>query len=305
MQTNNPDTARAIIERISARPRLMPERMPVLNAIVERLAVVATEFLRRFCAPQMVFLASPLAIGKSSDLLEADKDGIASVFAVPEWDGNVLIGVDRRCVDTLIEASLGGDGSEPSPLASRPFSALDVRMVRLVLDHMAAALAESFLPISKVTLTHERTETRLDPQMLGVKPFDVIVARFVVRVFGEEAGMFIYLPAARLAQFRSQFERSSASTQAADPAWTNQLEVELGQSTVQLQAVLGVIHLTLSEISRLSVGQLIDLGVTHGSPVLLEGSGEPLFHCRLGQSNRHFVLTIEGDVPERNTFNPD
>lgn len=303
MQTSNQGVARAVIERISARPRLAPERMPVLNAIMDRLAAAGMDLLRRYCSPQMVILVSPITVGKSNDLLEIDKDSIATVFLVPEWDSSVLVGVDRRFVDTLMEASFGGDGTESGSSVTRQFTALDVRLVRVVLDHMASALAESFLPISKITLVHERTETRLDSQVLGTKPFDVIVTRFIVRVFGEEAGMFVYLPAASLAQFRSHFERSSASNQTADPSWTRQLEVELGQSTVTLQAILGEFYMTLSEISRLKVGQLIDLGVTQGSLVLLEGSGEHLFQCRLGQSNRNFVLTIEDEAPEKNDSN--
>lgn len=298
MQTNNPATARAIIERMSARPRLAPDRMPVLTAIMERLAVAGTEYLRRLCAPQMVFLISQLGISSSTELLESDKDAIASVFIVPEWDRGVLIGVDRPFVDAVMEGAFGGDGSELVPDNMRAFTPLDVRVVRAILYHMAAALAECFQPISKISLIHERIETRLDPQTLGPKPYDVIVVRLAVQAFGGEGQLFVCLPAASLAQFRSQFERTSATNQPVDPAWTKQLEVEVGQASVSLQAVLGEFRMTLSQISRLQVGQLIELGVQPGSPVILEGSEERIFSCRLGQSNRNFVLTIEDDVAQ-------
>lgn len=296
MQTNNPVVARAVIDRISARPRLAPEKMPVLNAILEQIATSGTEFLRKLCAPPMVFVAGALALARSDEQLERDADCIAALYVVPEWDSSVLIGVDRPFVNVVMEAAFGGDGSEIATDTSRPFSGLDIRVAKAMLEHMASALTDAFQPISKITLVHERTETRLNAQTLGPRSHDIVVARLSIKPFGEEGNIFMYFPASSLAQFRSQFERATATNTTTDPAWTRQLEIELGQTFVQLQAVIGTVKMSLDDISRLRVGQLIDLGVTPGALISLEGPQERLFTCRLAQSNRMFVATVEDRV---------
>lgn len=293
MQNGEAWDARSVIDQISARPRLAPDRMPVLSAILERLATSATEYMRKLCAPPMVFLAGQPRLVRSHEQLERDADCIAMLFTVPEWDNLILIGIDRAFVTLLMEALFGGDGSETTPDTSRPFSALEVRVARALMDHLAVALGDAFQPVSKITLIAERTETRLTAQTLGAKASDIVIAGLSVQLFGEEGRLTIYLPATSLARFRSQFERTPFGSPASDPIWTKQLETELGQTEVRIDAVLGTLAMTLGDIARLEVGQLLDLGVTPGALITLEGGSDRLFTGRLGQTNRSFAVTVE------------
>ncbi len=288
--------ARAIIERFSERPRLDPDRLPVLNSIVEKVTVSGVEFLRKFCAAQMAFLMDKLTSARSVDFLKEEQDAIASVYMIPEWDSLVLIGLDRKSLNLFIDGAFGGDGAGASPDVTRPFTSLDMRLVRALCDHVASSLAVGFQPITKITPIHERVETKLDAQSLGPKAYDVVVAWLRLQAFGEEGRVFICLPAAALALMRSQFEQNSSTSQQADPEWTRQLELEVGQAAVPLTAVLGSLKMTLREISRLRVGQVIDLDVELGGPVILESEGERLFRCRVGQANRNLALTIEAPI---------
>jgi len=288
--------ARTVIERFSERPRLDPDRLPVLNSIVEKVSVSGIEFLRKFCAGQMVLLMNRLTSASSVNFLKEEQDAIASAYMIPEWDSLILIGLDRKALNLFIDGAFGGDGAGASPDVSRPFTSLDVRLTKALCDHLANGLAGGFQPVAKITPIHERVETKLDAQSLGPKAYDMVIAWLRLQAFGEEGRVFICLPAAALALLRAQFEQNSSTSQQADPDWTRQLEIEVGLAEVPLTAVIGSLKMTLREISRLRVGQVIDLDVELGSPVILESEGEQLFRCRVGQSNRNLALTIEAPI---------
>jgi flagellar motor switch protein FliM len=296
MQMRSIAEARAVIERFSERPRLDPDRLPVLNSIIEKVSVSGVEFLRKFCAAQMVFLMNKLTSARSVDFLNEEQDAIGSVYKIPEWDSLILIGLDRKSLNLFIDGAFGGDGAVASPDITRPFTSLDVRLARALCDHLANGLADGFHPISKITPIYERVETKLDAQSLGPKAYDVVVAWLRLQAFGEEGRVFICLPAAALALLRPQFEQNSGTGQQADPEWTRQLGIEVGQAVVPLTAVLGSLKMTLREISHLRVGQVIDLDAELGGPVILESEGEQLFKCRVGQLNRNLTLTIEAPI---------
>ena len=297
MKTDIVASARAVIERMTARPQLAPSRMPVLNAIMERLGISGTDYMRRLCVPQVMFLFTQLNIAKSVDVLQECSDSVSGVFQVPEWDSQIIIGVDRSFVNTIMEAAFGGDGSEARPGTARGFTPLDIRMARSVIEHLAASFVEQFQSISRISLHLERIEIRLEGQTLGPKPFDVVVAKHLVQSLGSEGRVFFIFPAASLAQSRSLLERASGSNAGlADPAWTRNFEHELARTNVAVQVVLGSLEMTLADVAAFRVGQLIDLQVLPDSPVLLEDSQNQLFNGRLAQSNGRFVVTIESEV---------
>jgi flagellar motor switch protein FliM len=119
--------SRRMVQKLLEPPKLSIDRLPVLHTIFERVATICAENLRQYCAAPTTFFVNQVKTGNSWDILESYEDGVAAVYYVPEWDANVLIGVDRKFVFSILEATYGADGSEPPYDADRPFSAFEAR----------------------------------------------------------------------------------------------------------------------------------------------------------------------------------
>ena len=65
---------------------------------------------------------------------------IAAVLYSPELDARILVGLDRRCIFSLMEVLLGGDAQEPPFDDDRNFSTLEVRVAQTVFEIAAEAL---------------------------------------------------------------------------------------------------------------------------------------------------------------------
>ena len=96
------------------------------------MSVTCVERFRDYCSPAFTAFVNQVVSGDSWDLLEASADSVAVIFYCREWDARILIGLERRFIFAILEAMFGGDGSEQPFDATRPFTALEMRIGRLV-----------------------------------------------------------------------------------------------------------------------------------------------------------------------------
>ena len=99
-------------EKLLETPKLALDRLPVLTNILERLVATCAERFREYCTIPCSFFVNQLEAGNSWDVLESYEDSIAAIYYARAWDAQVLVGLDRRFIFSLIDAAYGGDGSD-------------------------------------------------------------------------------------------------------------------------------------------------------------------------------------------------
>ncbi|MFY9643021.1 MAG: flagellar motor switch protein FliM [Rhodomicrobium sp.] len=288
----------SIGDRLRAIAKLSIDKLPVLNTVFERMASGCVEGFRDFCSPPFSAFVNQIVSGDSWDLLESLSDSVAVVFYCREWDTRIVVGLERRLIFAIVEAMFGGEGTDQPFIATRPFTALEARIGRVVCEFAAKSLEKSFAGICEISLEPERTETSLEFTTLGQNSMVMIHAQILYQVLEQGGSMFVLVPQNGLNPIRQKLERERKTAPSSnDPRWTNALNSRISSTEVPVHAVLEGKALQLGELLRLEAGKIIELCGTEQN-VILECQGDRLFRGRIGQSRGFFAITIDATIGE-------
>lgn len=282
------------------RPKLQIDRLPVLQSIFERLAQACTEGFRSICVPPVTFFLNQVETKYSWDVLETYEDSIAAIIHCREWDTPLLIGLDRRFVFSLVEAAVGGDGTESPYESDRPFSTFEMQLANRVLEIAVGSLQSSFSALAPTTFKIEKVESKLEFSALGPRNIPSVVTQLLFQVVDQGGRMFVLIPQSALYGIRGKLgsERSFTSS-STDPGWSRKMQSGVAKTEVTLTAVLEGRSMMLSEIAELRPGQIIALNSTPQSLVSIESGTEQVFWAKLGQSDGHFTVVIEKPATQK------
>lgn len=276
------------------RPKLQIDRLPLLQSIFERLAQSLTEGFRQICVPPVTFFLNQVENKYSWDVLETYEDSIAAIIHCMEWDAPLLIGVDRRFVFSLVEAAIGGDGSETPFESDRPFSTFELQLAQKILEMAANSLQTSFSQVVPTTFKIEKVESKLEFSALGPRNIPSVVTQLLFQVIDQGGRMFVLIPQSAIYNMRNKLgQERSISSSSGDPGWARRMQSGVAKTEVTLTAVLEGRSMTLAEIAALRPGQVLELNSTPTSLITLESGTEQVFLGRLGQSNGYFSVVVE------------
>ncbi len=289
--------------KLMEAPKLNLGRMPVLRAILERLAAECGELLGRLSNETMTFFVNQIEPGNSWDILESYEDSVGAIYHAVEWDSRFLIGLDRRFVFSTMEAAYGGDASEAPLDSDRPFSSLELRIAKDVFSTVIPRLEALFSNFTPVTFSFDKMATPLDFTILGPTDVPAVIVQLLFQVQDSGGRMFLLIPQAALYPIRRKLEReTSAPPVVNDPHWTRKLKTGLSRTSVSLSAVLDGETMTLGEVASLKAGQILPLRSGPKSLVTLQSGEESLFMCQAGQSNGVFTLMVDAPVSEKDVW---
>jgi len=288
--------------RIQEAGGLSLDRLPMLSVVFDRLATACSDAAKHLAASTTFYSLSGVESGRFGEFLDAyDANAVVGIFQAPEWDGHVLVGLDRDFLYTMVEVLFGSDGAEPPVEDERTFSAIELRIAQMVFEQVGKALESSFGLVSQTAFRLERMETRMEFAVIGRRSNKAVQAKFLLQALNRGGEMFLIIPQTVLNPLRPALGKVLTGESAArDPRWAEQIAAEVQKTTVRLRAVLEERHLTLGEIAGLKVGQVLTLDATPATRIKLEGNDRPLFWCRAGQSQGSYVLRVEESInPEK------
>ncbi len=285
------------VVRLFDKAAFSATRYPRLQTVFERMLVANVDALREVFAtpPQYVFKdiqAEPL--GKVLDAIH--EEGIAAIFAVPEWRSRIVFTIDRAFVYAITELAFGGDGAEPPFEAKRRFSHIEKNVSRAVLSVAARALQASLAPVSSaLTLVFERIETAMDTVSIDNRDSKAVVARFELRAAGRVGRLQLVIPEAAVRATRTPTGAPGEEPSADSPeaGLYFQMQREIKKTDVQLTAILEERQVTLAEVAAFRVGQVIPLDARIDGRIRLECNSQPLFTCEVGQLEGAYTLRVD------------
>lgn len=288
--------AASIGERLKALAKISIDKLPVLNTVMERMAASCVEDFREYCSPTFSAFVNQIVSGNSWDLLEALSDSVAVIFYCREWDARIVIGLERRLVFAITEAMFGGEGTEAPFEATRPFTALEMRIGKVVCDFAAKALEKAFAAIYEISLEPERTETALEFTTLGQTSMMMVHAQILLQVLDQGGLMYVLIPQSSLNPIRQKLERERKPLPSSfDPRWTHALHNRISITEVRVNAYIEGRDMRLSELVKLKPGATIELEGS-GKNIILECEGDRLFCGHLGQSQGYFTITVDAPI---------
>lgn len=275
-------------------PKLSVDKMPQLRALFERVASTCVDDLKDLLTTPIGCFLNQVDAGDSWDVVDGFENCIAALFYVSEWDVQVLIAIERRLLTAVIDVIFGGDGSEANTETERQLSKLELDLAKEVFSRTATSLTAALEPLSSVTLSFERIETQIEFTILGPQNVPCIYSQLLFQILDNGGRMFILLPRAPLLPLRKKLERGTLrESHAEDPIWTRRLQSRVANSNMKISAVLDAAPMTLAQISRLSIGQILQLDAISDSLITLQSASTPMFVCSLGQQEGYFTVRVD------------
>jgi flagellar motor switch protein FliM len=288
---------RGAADKLLDNPGLTVERLPMLTMIFDRLAQSCAEGIRPYAPAVISCFVNSISTDHVWDALDAYDGSIAAILYSPELDARVLVGLDRRCIYSLMEVLLGGDAQEAAYDEDRPYSTLETRVAQTVFEIASDSLRLAFGPVIETTFRLERVETKMDFTIMGRRNVLAVIAKILIQAMDIGGQMFVVIPQPALTPIRQQLSRDlSSDGSASDPRWLKMMREGVQKAEVRVTGVLDELESTLGDISAWKIGDVLPLKPSALSQVRFDCKNQPLFWCELGQSKGVYTLKVSSRV---------
>ncbi|HET8691351.1 MAG TPA: flagellar motor switch protein FliM [Steroidobacteraceae bacterium] len=204
--------------------------------------------------------------------------------------GKALIVLQPELVFAGLDALFGGKGRKAS-LEGREFTAIEGRVVEILVRQASEGLVEAWAPLGRLSV--EAAGMEVDPRFARIVAPDEAVA--VLRLaIGLESGageMHFVLPESMLQSVREQLAAEPAPRRSRDPAWAQAVRRELRDVPVDVHTSMGSVSITLADFARLAPGDVLPCSFSGGAT--LEVDGITVRRGTLAQLRGRQVVRIE------------
>jgi flagellar motor switch protein FliM len=281
MEEGNP-SAHELRNRLVGQTAARPERLPGLLELFESFAAEFGRYLSPLLADSPYCKLNgvePAVLAEALSLIHAPR--VAALQAA-EIDARAFLvfegAFDWVLIDAIFGAAPGSLGRGQS--ASKPTRIGD-RLLIEVASMAAQALGAAF---SKICPLPFKLDRMLDDKGFPLESHQapMIAAKLTIRIKSRECSVALLMPQSILSQMRSALaEPQTKSTRESDPVWSLELDRAVGQTPLEVSAVVEELKLTLGQVANLTVGQSLPLRGAGVGRVRLVCNEHELFSCRI------------------------
>jgi flagellar motor switch protein FliM len=271
------------------------ERLPMLEIVFDRLVRLLTVSLRNFFSDNVEVTLDRITSVRFGDYVSSiPLPAILSVFKAEEWENNGLIFVDSNLIYLIIDVLLGGKrGNSSVHVDGRPYTTIEINLVRRLLDVVLMDSAEAFAPLSPVTFTMDRIET--NPRFASItRPANAaILIELRLDMEGRGGTIEILLPYATIEPIRDLLLQSFMGEKLGrDPTWESHLATEVFSASLDLEAVLHEMHMPLRQIVNMKAGDTILFDVKADPTITIRCGDQKLTEGRMGRLGDNIAVQV-------------
>ncbi len=271
--------------------RINRTQLPMLEIVskgfADRMCTSLSNLLGREAAVQFTALDS----AKAGDLqVTLPVPASLAVVRLKPLPGNAFVSVEPHLLLMLLDGFFGGSGRATSEAQAAVAPAAQ-RFLALLLRSVAADLTAAWTPVAPLELELVRQETNPRLMQLGAPTDSLFALKFTVE-FGAGSGrMDWFIPESMLASIRETLAAQAGNAPVRkQAAWGPALGTAVQEVELEAQAILAEARISLGELVRLTVGDIIPID-TPQHVTLLAGD-VPLYRGRFGVSRGHNALKI-------------
>jgi flagellar motor switch protein FliM len=215
-------------------------------------------------------------------------------------EGNLILEINPSILYPIIDRLLGG-GREIGPLARRPLTEIELRLVSRINDLFLKELALAWRNVLELHPKVDRVES--NPQLVQIVPPNEVVVLISFDVaLGEIRGMVnLCIPYNSIERISSKLSANSwvaYGRREATPESIEQIGQNLRSALVELKVRLARTRITTSDLVNLRVGDVITTEKDIRSPLLVTVEGIPKFRAAPGAYKAHKAIRIEEVLAE-------
>lgn len=287
---------------IAHQERIIHGRMPAMELINERFARYLRSGLFDYMHKSVEVSIGAIKLQKYSEFIAglAVPTSLNLIQAKP-LRGNGLIVLEPNLVFLVLDNMFGGDGRFHTRGEGRDFTATEQRIIQGFLDVVFKEYQKSWHPVFPLEFEYVRSE--IDPQFINIAtPTEVaITVTFTLEFSGNTSEMHFCLPYSMVEPIRDSLysEMASGPSNTSDKRWVGLLARQLQTAEVELTVDLGKTSVTLREVLKMQVGDVIPLVIEDRVQATI--GGIPVIEAGYGTQNGQLALRVERFLAEEGT----
>ncbi len=289
------------IYAILDRSMMAYEKLPMLEVVFDRLVRVLSASMRNFTSDNVDISIDTMVSMRFDDYLNSiPLPAMLVVFRAVEWENFGIITIDSSQIYSTVDILLGGRRTpKPARVEGRPYTTIEQDIVKKMADLVLNDMSSSFDPLSPVTFSFDRLEN--NPRFAQIARPNSAVLLIRLRVDMEERGgvIEILLPHATLEPIRDLLLQTFMGEKyGQDSVWERHLGREVGQTMIDVEAVLDERRISLGDVVDLKIGSTIMLDVTPKDPVKVRCGGVPLTTAQVGRLGDKIAISINENISD-------
>ncbi|WP_374557119.1 flagellar motor switch protein FliM [Thermomonas sp.] len=288
----------------ASQERIIRGRLPTLEMINERFArtwrIGLFNLLRR-SADLSVRGIDMIRFGEYMHSLQVPTN--INLVKMKPLRGTGIVMFEPRLVFTVVDNFFGGNGKYHTRIEGREFTPTEMRVIQLLLKQTFSDFTEAWAPV--MNLEFEYMNSEVNPHFANIiSPREyIVVCRFHVELEGGGGELHLAMPWSMLEPIREQLDAGVQSDRVEkDENWTNALHRQLQDVAVDVKSTLATRQISLRELSKLKVGDVIPIDLKPEIPVHVEHL--PLFTGEFGVHNGKNAVKITDVHIPRSPQNP-
>ncbi|MGE8234103.1 MAG: flagellar motor switch protein FliM [Stenotrophomonas sp.] len=281
----------------ASQDRIIRGRMPTLEMVNERFARLWRIGLFNLIRRSAELSVRGIELVKFGDYLHSlYVPTNLNLIRFKPLRGTGLIVFEPTLVFAIVDNFFGGDGRYPTRIEGREFTATEMRVIQLMLKQTFTDLREAWGPVMNVDFDYINSE--INPHFANiVSPREyVVVSRFHVELDSGGGDIHITLPYSMLEPIRELLDAGIQSDRNdRDESWAIMLREQLDTAEVELSSVLAKRRMSLRELTKLKIGDVLPIEMPKQVPLCVEGI--PVFTGEFGVSNERNAIKITATHP--------
>ncbi len=287
------------IYAILDRSMMAYEKLPMLEVVFDRLVRMLSSSMRNFTSDNVeVSIDSMISMRFDDYMNSIPLPALLAVFRAVEWENFGILTIDSAQIYSTVDLLLGGRRTaKPVRVEGRPYTTIEQDIVKKMTDIVLNDLSAAFDPLSPVAFQFDRLES--NPRFAQIARPNSAVLLVRLRVDMEERGgmVEILLPHSTLEPIRDLLLQMFMGEKfGQDSVWERHLGREVGQTYIDIEAVLDERQISLGEVVNLKIGSTVMLDVSADDPVRVKCGGISLTTAQVGRVGDKIAIAVNEDI---------
>jgi flagellar motor switch protein FliM len=276
----------------ASQDRIVRGRMPTLEMINERFARNLRIRLFNMLRRSPVISVDGIQMLKFGDYVHTLlMPSNLNVIKIKPLRGSALLVCNPRLVYSLVDCFFGGDGRFHTKIEGRDFTAVEMRIVRKVIEMSFESLNLAWEPV--LPLEFEYVGSEVNPHFANiVSPSEVVViSTFHIDLEGGAGHLHVTMPYSMVEPIRELLDAGIQSdTVEKDARWGTLLQEEVKTAAVELRSRLATTEITLGDLVNFKPGDVLRIDLPDFVLAFVEDV--PVFRAKYGVSRGNYALQV-------------
>jgi len=222
-----------------------------------------------------------------------------NLLTAPPLEGHLILDLSPSVLYPIIDRLLGG-GRDSEPVARRPLTDIELRLVSRITDRFLKELGRAWENVLPITLSVERVES--NPQLIQIVPPSevVVLISFEISVGSVRGMVNLCIPFNSIERIGSKLTSNSwigyaRSGRSEETAAT--ISQRLSGSQVEVVVTLATTKITTGDLLGLRVGDIITTEKDTRAPLDVAVQGMPKFFASPGAFKGRMAIQVLESVP--------